>query len=387
MKLITRYRLLAVTAAGLAAVVVGCGSTNGSSGGGAQTSSVQAATSSAPASSAGSAVGTSSSAISSGGAGSGSAGTTAAGKPKTILYDGSLGNDYGAQTAQGVKDAAEKAGFTVVQQDPKGDPRAQYAQLQDAIATGQYAGVVILPVDSVGVAPIVKNAIAAGMFIAHTDYTLGDDVTNPDPILQLPGLAGAAYDSYHQRGTQLAKAYVAACANLNPCKVAFLQGFASLPWQQQVTKVLKDELAQHSNISLVAVQQTQSYAAAASAAVAANVLTAHPDLNVLGAISDPISHGWEIAAKNAGIDKKVAIIGIGGSKYAVQAIRDGRWFATVLSLPYDEGKIAAEAVIKAIQAGSVPSDAKAVSASVQSGLPLLLTKETLPADFQGQWDA
>lgn len=307
-------------------------------------------------------------------------------KPVTMLFSAPFGNGYTDATLKGIKDYAAEHDVKVTSRDSTLDPTKQYAQLQDAIASQQFNAMVVIPLDGVGVVPAVKRAVDQDVAVATTDFALGPDITNDQPQVQVPGQAAAVYDTYVMRGEQMAKAWIEACRDIDPCEGAFLTGVAALPWEKVVLQTLKAGIKSHPNIKFTAFQETGSYATADATPVARNMLQAHPNLTVLSSVTDPIAHGWELAAKDAGVADKVKIIGIGASSYGVDAVRSGRWFATVLSLPYDEGRLGAEYAAKAARGAGAP-DGVAESAAVKSGLPLLLTKETLPADFKGQWAA
>lgn len=307
-------------------------------------------------------------------------------QPVTMLFSAPFGNGYTDATLKGIEDYAKSNDVKVISRDSTLDPTKQYSQLQDAIASQQFDAMVVIPLDGVGVVPAVKRAVDQDVSVATTDFALGADITAAEPQVQVPGQSAAVYDPYVVRGQQMAKAWIAACQGIDPCEGAFLTGVAALPWEKVVLQTLKDGIKGHPNIRFTAFQQTGSYATADATPVARNVLQAHPDLTVLSSVTDPIAHGWELAAKDAGVADKVKIIGIGASAYGVDAVRAGRWFATVLSLPYDEGKLGAEYAAKAARGDGAPGGV-AESAAVKSGLPLLLTKETLPADFEGQWAA
>lgn len=318
--------------------------------------------------------------------GSASAATASSKKSVTMLFSAPFGNGYTDATLKGIKDYAAENDVKVISRDSTLDPTKQYAQLQDAIASQQFDAVVMIPLDGVGVVPAVKRAVDQDIDVATTDFALGPDIANEQPQVQVQGQAAAIYDTYAMRGQQMAKAWIEACRGIDPCEGAFLTGVAALPWEKVVLQTLKAGIKGHPNIRFTAFQETGSYATADATPIARNVLQAHPNLTVLSSVTDPIAHGWELAAKDAGVAEKVKIIGIGASSYGVDAVRAGRWFATVLSLPYDEGKLGAEYATKAARGAGAPNGV-AESAAAKSGLPLLLTKETLPADFKGQWAA
>ena len=58
--------------------------------------------------------------------------------------------------------------------------------------------------------------------------------------------------------------------------------------------------------------------------------------------------GAEIALSDEGKLDQVKLIGLGGSEPAIEGIASGRWFAGVFGAPGDEGRIAMEAMVSAL---------------------------------------
>lgn len=328
----------------------------------------------------------SSSSTSSGGTSTGGGEPSQNQEEVNLLFTGPYGNGYTTAEIEGVEAYADENNVNVTARDSTLEPTKQYAQVQDAVASQQFQAMVIIPLDGVGLVPAVEQAIDKDIAITSTDFALGPDNELTKPTIQVKGQAGSVYEPYVVRGEEMAKAWIQACEGIDPCQGAFLTGIAALPWEKVVVETLKEEIKGHSNIEFVAYQETGSYATADATSVARNVLQANPDLTVLSAVTDPIAHGWELAANDAGVGDQVKILGIGASTYGVEAVRDGRWFSTILALPFEEGRLGAELAVKAARGEGTPGGV-AVSAAEESGVPLLLTQETLPADFEGQWEA
>ena len=49
---------------------------------------------------------------------------------------------------------------------------------------------------------------------------------------------------------------------------------------------------------------------------------------------------------------KVKLIGLGGSEPAIEGVADGSWFGGVYGAPADEGRIAMEAMVQALNDGT-----------------------------------
>jgi ribose transport system substrate-binding protein len=109
-----------------------------------------------------------------------------------------------------------------------------------------------------------------------------------------------------------------------------------------------------------------------------NVLQAHPDVNVIVGSSQAIE-GVQQAVDDAGQAGKVALIGNGGSKQAVAAVKNGDWFAAYVIPEKQAGAKAAELAIAKARGEDVPDRFDTRQLHEPRG-----TKESL-ADFEGDY--
>ena len=134
------------------------------------------------------------------------------------------------------------------------------------------------------------------------------------------------------------------------CQVAYLEGFKALPLDNARTEAVKAALEAAPSVEVVASVEG-GYTQETGLKAAQNVLQAHPDVNVMIGSSQAIA-GAEQAIEDAGAD--VALIGNGGSRQAVKAVKDGRWYATYVSAEKSAGAKAAELAIAAARGEEVP---------------------------------
>jgi ribose transport system substrate-binding protein len=119
--------------------------------------------------------------------------------------------------------------------------------------------------------------------------------------------------------------------------------------------------------------------------IAQDLLQANTDLDVLATSGDQMTTGAEIAVNDAGLvpGTDILLIGGGGSCPGVAAVSEGRWFGTTIDVPRDEGVRGAEIAIGWVR-GEI-TEPVGVDAQVESGLPLLITQETVD-EFECQWE-
>ena len=94
-----------------------------------------------------------------------------------------VANSYDAPMLAAAQAAAAAGNANLTVFDANLDPAAQVKQLQDAVASGKYDGIITQPLYGAGMVEDVKKAIAAGIAVGNIDQVLGSDMTTA-------GLAG-----------------------------------------------------------------------------------------------------------------------------------------------------------------------------------------------------
>lgn len=279
------------------------------------------------------------------------------------------------EQAQAVADA-NNVELTIF--DANNDPNAQLAQLQDAIASGQYDGIITQPIYGPGLMDGVAQAIAAGIKVVNVDQILGDDFSTN--AVQVDGLSANVSQRPADMGRKLGEQTVEACAskNLDPCQVAYLYNIKASALDEAM-RVAWDDAVAGSPVEVIA--EGESFFNPANAlTVVQDILTAHPDLHgIVGA--DQSMQGSDQALTAAGKIDDVLLIGFGGSEQALAAVADGRWFSSVMMVPASSGKLGMEAMIDAIRNGN---DRGVVDPF--DGLPneWIITQDTA-GEFTAEW--
>ena len=305
---------------------------------------------------------------------SGSGGDGGAKEVKQLAFFGfAKANSFAQATYAGVKEQAAKEGVKVTFFDPNFDSAAQVSQIQNAVTTGKYQAFVIQANDGNAVAPPIREAIDEGIAVVAEFTPVGTRYDTLKP--QIKGLSFVG-EPPTENGTALGKLGVEACAGKNPCQVAYLEGFKSLPLDNARTAAVKAELAKSSAVKLVASVEG-GYTQASGLKAAQDVLQANPDVDVMIGSSQAIA-GAQQAVDDAG--RKVALVGNGGSRQAVKAVKEGRWFATYVSAEKDAGAKAAEIAIAKGRGEKAPASFD--TRTLQNPLG---TKKNL-GSFTGQYD-
>jgi ribose transport system substrate-binding protein len=294
------------------------------------------------------------------GSSSSSGGNSQNSKVKKVAFFGfASANSFAQATWAGVQQAAKKYGAQAKFFDPNFDAQKQVSQMQDALTTQQYQLFVVQANDGNAVVPAIKQAIGQGVTVVAEFTPVGSKYDTIQPqVPKMIFVGEAPVDNGHKLG-QLG---VAACKGLNPCNVAYLQGFKALPLDNARTDAVMQTLKTASNVKVVASPEG-GYTQASGLKATQDVLSAHPNVNVIIGSAQAIE-GAQQAVKGAGklpsspADLKkpstIKLIGNGGSCQAVKAVNAGQWFAAYVAAERSAGEKATELGIQAANGKQVP---------------------------------
>jgi len=341
--------LVAVAAAGVL-VVAGCGS-----GGGTSTSQSTAA----------------------GNAASGSVGS---GKAVNIAYlSFAVTNSYDAPMLAAAKTEAADSNATVTVFDANNDPKAQYSQLQNAITSGKYQGIITQPIEGTNLIPLVKQAITKGIKVVNIDQILGSDLSTDKP--QVKGLSANVTFVPTTIGTQLGQQVVKACAakKLDPCNVGYLYDIKASSLDVALHKAFQSAIASTSSVKVVATGQ-DFFTPAGGVTAVQDMLQAHPELNLIVGTDQGLEGALQVLTSTHKTGK-IIFVGYGASAAGVQGVKDGTWFSDVAQAPASEGRLGVKALIEAIRTGKDSGAIDPVAELPDGGV---VTKANV-AQFTAEW--
>ena len=299
-------------------------------------------------------------------------------EPLRIAFFGfAAANGFAQATWAGIEEGAAEIGAEVQFFDPVFDANTQISQIQDAITAGDWDAFIVQANDGNAVIPVIEEALAAGIPVIGEFTPIGPDFGTLEPQVEGLIFVGA---SPVLNGIDLGEMAIDACGDRDPCNVVFLEGFRALPLDLARTTAFADTVASAPNVSLVASVEG-GYTPDSGLSAAQDVLIAHDDVHVMVG-SDQSILGAEQAANDAGVD--VLLIGNGGSRQAVQAVREGRWHATFLHAERDAGRKSFDIAVEAATGGNPPD-----SFDVTTLVPDVYgTRDVIEEhDIEGQWDA
>jgi ribose transport system substrate-binding protein len=308
-------------------------------------------------------------------------------KPVKVAWVMVLANSYTQAMLQGAEAAAKGKNVQFIKYDTSFSAQTQYNDIETIVAQHNVQGILLQPNDQVGIVPAVKAAIKAGIKVVTLNVPVGPSATTFEP--QVPGLAGSVLTPQVTWGHQLGEMTIDACKGISPCRVGFIAGEIGTSGDDNMIAGFKAQLASYkaataadSNIDLVAVQSGGEFLVGPAEGVAKNLLTAHPNLNVILSTGDQMTHGAELAVDALNLQGKVKLIGLGASDYGIAAVRAGRWYGTVVTLPQSIGRIGLGVLLNHISNPKLaPQGIDPASFTHQNPL---ITKADI-GNFQAQW--
>jgi fructose transport system substrate-binding protein len=254
-------------------------------------------------------------------------------------------NPYFVKLRQAATAEAEKHGAKLLARFGKfdGDNEGQVAAIENFISAG-VKGILITPSNSTGILGAVKKARDKGILVIGLD-TATDPADAVDATLATDNFqAGVLQGQYARK----------ALGDKTP-KLAMLDGApGGTVDNQRHDGFLKGFGLKEGDPAIVGKQNTHGALDEGQTAME-NLLTAHPDINVVYTINEPAAEGAYAAIKKAGKQKAIVLTSIDGGRLGVQYVKDGKIAATVMQFPKAMATRGVDYVIDFAKTGKKPS--------------------------------
>ena len=106
---------------------------------------------------------------------------------KVAYLSASSANTWLQASKAAMTEIGSANGVELVEFDAQFKPGEQSKQIQDVIAAGDYAGIVIAGLDGAALIPDLEAAIKAGIKVVVLNQVIGDKLDTPEP--QFPGVS------------------------------------------------------------------------------------------------------------------------------------------------------------------------------------------------------
>ena len=302
-------------------------------------------------------------------------------EPWRIAYlSASSANTFLLASVGELQRLADENNIDLVEFDAQFNAELQTTQLQDAIASGQYDGIILVALNGPGLVPDVETALASGLQVVLFNQIVGDDLSTNEP--QVDGIAASVLAPPVVTGERAGRLTIQACEGLDPCRVVYLFGIRGIPLDVALRQGFDSAVAGHANIEVVAEGEGMYLGPEGGINAIQDILQAQPSFDVVVG-ADQSLQGVELVLTDEGKLDGVALIGLGGSSPAIDGVRDGRWFATVYYAPASEGRLAMEAMIAALSDGTITGGIDPNATFLDEGLVTSANVDQFTAEWDG----
>ena len=256
----------------------------------------------------------------------------------------SLTTPYGSAHTDAFKEAAGPLNLELVIFDSNFDAELQSTQIDDAIALGVDL-IAVVPVDSVAILPALKKAYDAGVPVMTMNAGYNEDIKK-----YIVGYSGVGY---YEQG--VATVELLGKSINDEGNIVIIEGSTGFEACLEYQRALEDYIAQPNvNINILGSQPTD-WSVAKGTEVMEDFLTRFEgEIDAAFPHDDYIATGAKVAMEEAGLKAgDIQMVGIGGVSEALELIKEGWMYGTVLQSPIFEGKWAAERAREYIDTGEL----------------------------------
>jgi ABC-type sugar transport system substrate-binding protein len=247
----------------------------------------------------------------------------------------------------GMQAGAKANGANLLEANSDSKPEKEASLIQTYIASG-VDGIVISPISAKASAPALKRAADKGIKIVTYNTTVEGDIASAfltsqqEDLGKTTGIAAKAFIAEKLGG----KAKVAV--------LAFKAAFPEISAQRVGGFV--DTIKAGADVTIVA--QQDAWLAEKAVAVASDIITANPDINIIYAANEGGTVGAVQAVRRAGKQGKIFVFGIDGSEQLANFLLDpdNVLQAVTAQQPFEMGRSAVQNVVDVVAGKSVPKD-------------------------------
>lgn len=264
--------------------------------------------------------------------------TTVSDTTKTIGFSVStLNNPFFVTLADGAKAAAEQNGASLVVVDANDDPAKQVSNIEDLVSK-KVSVLIVNPVDSDAVAPVVQDAIDKGIKVISVDRVVNG--VEVDCKIASDNVAGA----------KMATEYLIGLIGKD-AKVAEIEGVPGASATIDRGEGFKQ--AAEGNLNVVS-NQTANFNRVEGMTVMENILQSNSDIKGVFAHNDEMALGAVEAIASA--EKDIKVVGFDATDDAVAAVKSGKMAATVAQKPDKMGETAILSALKLMNGETVEKE-------------------------------
>lgn len=259
-----------------------------------------------------------------------------------VLLPGPTG--YFVATKEGIDGAAKESNVTIEYADAQWDASKQLSQAEDFIVKGVDM-IAICSVDSGAGEKIVKSANEAKIPVVAFTNAIGTNETG-----EFAGLVSYVGQNEVNTGAvtgEVAKTLLGEAGG----KAILIEGVPGTTPQINRKKGLEQAL-EGSNIEIV-YNQTSNWEKEQALKIVEDLIQKDMEFNIIICQDDNSATGAGQALQEAGLRDTIKVVGLGGSKDGLQAVKDGVIDGTTYMSAVEEGRLAIETAVKHLKGEKV----------------------------------
>ncbi len=282
-----------------------------------------------------------------------------------VLLPGPTG--YFVATKEGVDAAAEEYGVEIEYADAQWDASKQLAQAEDFMVKGVDL-IALCCVDSASAEKIVKSAGESDIPVLAFCNAIGDKETG-----EYEGLV--SYVGQNEVNTGAVTGKIAKdLLGEEGGKAILIEGVPGTTPQINRKKGLEAEIAD-ANIEII-YNQTSNWEKEQALKIVEDMIQKDTEFDIVICQDDNSATGAGQALEEAGLKDSIKVVGLGGSKDGLQAIKDGLIDGTTYMSAVEEGRLAIETGVKFLNGEEVSPVTEIKQVEV--------TKDNVD-EFKGEW--
>ena len=259
----------------------------------------------------------------------------------TLINQGS-GQPYIAAYKNCFEKAEKDLNIKVNLVDGGWDANQQANAIQNAISSGA-DGIVISPVDPSAVCTYVDEALDAGIEVCALTTQIGTGDAEDPVYPETVGLVGHIETEVGRTAMG-----IAAEALDRSGKIAIIEGTPGMSDTEGRKKGIDEENKEYPDIEVVS-RVCGEWVVDKAYTAMQNIIQSNPEVELVICHSDNMAVGAAKALEDADMTDKVKIVGIGGSKDALDLIKKGEIYGTIMYVPETEAYTALEATAKVVR--------------------------------------
>ena len=257
---------------------------------------------------------------------------------------------FNVAVAKGFQDAARDVGAKSIVRDPKGSVERQGNNIDDLVAQ-KVDGIAVLALDGVVAQSWVDRVASQNLPFVAVATQIGDPQKRAIKNVY-PALTALVASDEVATGKNAGLIAAQLLPKGKVAKVAIVEGAPGYPQVQQRTKGFKQGLDESGVQYKIVAAQPTDWTPEKGQAVCQNILTAHPDVDIIYNQADDLLVGCVQAVRAIG--SKAKLIGWGGSRFGINAIKTGDVAGTVCISPEQMGRAAFKALYTAVTKPETP---------------------------------